>query len=128
MKHFVFVLCVVLFIVSIPFICDEFLHMDSTYGGTEIFRTEQEYVEFKTDLKDRVDNDGIRLREFSALASEPPIVVKYSFRVPYGYDFPYGEVNMSSVERVMLTVSVVLVAGVLLVLFPCTVIYGSGRP
>ena len=81
-----------IFLVSLVII-PQALHSLDRYSGTSIFNTEQEYNEFKLDLKNRITEGPVVLDNYSVLASEPPIIVKFEVKVPYDYDFPYGKIH-----------------------------------
>jgi len=108
-----------IFLVSLVII-PQALHSLDRYSGTSIFNTEQEYNEFKLDLKNRITEGPVVLDNYSVLASEPPIIVKFEVKVPYDYDFPYGKIHSdnSRGSDVISATWVSLLVGVFLVVIP----------
>ena len=108
-----------IFLVSLVII-PRALHNLDRYSGTSIFNTEQEYNEFKLDLKNRITEGPVVLDNYSVLASEPPIIVKFEVKVPYDYDFPYGKIypDNSREADIISATWVSLLAGVVLVAVP----------
>lgn len=64
---------------------------DVGYSGKDVFRTTQEYIEFK----ECIGREGVGIDEMVVLSSEPPIVVKYSVIVERGIEFPYGSGSLA---------------------------------
>lgn len=73
----------VLAVLAIAFGVYDLQNEQRTYSGKEVFSTEQEYTDFKT----AVGEDGIKIKEMSALSSAPPIVVQFKIETsqPFGY-------------------------------------------
>jgi len=87
------------------------LPMPNTYLGKEVFETETQYSDFKR----AVGAEEININTIDVLSSEPPIVVSFNVRVPYGNTFPYGEKqsHLSSYITVTVMGSFVFIFGVL---------------
>lgn len=92
------------------------LEAPSIYEGQIAFSTEQEYHNFKDDVKTRAAEGELKLNNFSVLSSELPIIVAFSVEVPYDYDFPYGETHTHNFDPYVLVVAVMASAGVLILI------------
>ena len=61
--------------------------MGDTYKQVEVFKTEQEYIQFKEELADI----PLKSMDIEVLASDPPIIVDYTIRVPRGTECSIGK-------------------------------------
>ena len=77
------------------------------------------------DVKTRIANDDLTLNDYSVIASEPPIIVKYSVTVPFDYTFPYGESKTHS-QDVGIIILMSCCASLVLVMIPCFLVFTGG--
>lgn len=126
LKKVILGLCVISWVVLTIFFWNFNSKEDISYGGELVFETQDEYVEFKEDLKDRILGEEIELSEFTVLASEPPIIVKFKVGVPYDYELPWGERDpIHLAEVIFMTVLMSIIAGFILLLLPRLIMYGG---
>lgn len=76
----------------------------SCYSGKEAFQSQESYSLFK----EEVIKAGSNWKTMEVLASEPPIIVKFSINTPKEYEFPYG--NKSSQYPVFMQVMILITA------------------
>ena len=110
----ILVFCVTVLVCSIVFGMIPYIaHADVTYSGQEVYLTQEEFEQFKADLKTRIYSDNLKLEFFDVLASEPPIIVNFKVLVPYTYDMPYGTTSDKR-DNIIVAVTMSVVLGILL--------------
>ena len=89
-RSLIVVLLTVLVLVGVGFGLSYLWGVEGTtsYSGTVVFTTEEDYVDFKLAFA----GEDVDLLDVAILASEPPMIVSFEAQVShYNYEFPYGE-------------------------------------
>ena len=125
MKKFIMIVCFVAWVCCIVFaIVPLVTTVPSTYEDQVVFYSEQTYLDFKQDVKGLIANDYLQVNTFDVIASEPPIIVKFSITVPHDYNFPYGE-NINHQADAFLIVSFSIVTSLVFLGVTASIMYPS---
>lgn len=102
-----------------------------TYRVSEqvVFSSEESYEAFKADFKSFVVTNDAGVMDYSVVASEPPIIVKYSISVPLEVPPPFEDAEdtrgLVQMENIAIPIVMSMITGLIFVLAPAMFLFGS---